>query len=792
MAQEVLQVKLTLDGKEYELGMKQAEKSTANFMDKVEYLGERLSVVLTAPLALAGFQGMKTAMNLEESFNKVEVAFGKAADSIKQFSETTVDAFGISQGAALDMSGTFGDMATSMGISQTEAAKMATSLVGLAGDLASFKNIPIAEAVTALNSVFTGETESLKMLGVVMTEVNLKAFALQKGITKKYETMTEAERVLLRYNFVLEKTRNAQGDYARTSDGATNATRTMQERFKEVTGDLMNQVLPIYTQLVLKVNDILKSVSELSPEMKQLIVIIGGIVGIAGPVMLAIAGISTAIGTLGAAALPIAGIVMGITTALALLFEHKAKIDSVAAATMSMEDATRKANLQIQTQTDKVQSLLEVLRNEKSTQEEVNKAKAELISISPKFQSALEGSKIDFEKLADATSDYVTELQKVARAEVLLEQQRKNIALQEQERLNPGASLSLLQKGEMFLKSGFGLGVLGNYASNVAVASNEIVNKLQETNKKIGKELQAIGKTITGTTTTDTGTGDTGIEGIGVGTQGDGVNKDAGTIQFGQKFLKGIQKMKDDVEIAYFDALKFVQNFKDSKLQGLTLEGFFVRQLLSGGTEVQFVGDGLPATFQKVEDNIIKGMEGRIQNIQNGIRNFSHKTISAYRQSIYDLTEEMEKELSKSVEQVFELGLESAALSIEGIFTQIFGGEFDWKQAAAGMLNGLASIMQELGKHMITLGMAKEAFKVALKDMFGGGVGLIVAGGALIAGAAAIRGYSNSISQRSTASSAGSGGSNFTAPTFNVQGSLVAKGTDLVAVINNTKNLYGA
>ena len=566
----------------------------------------------------------------------------------------------------------------------------------------------------------------------------------------------------------------------------------MQERFKEVTGDLMNQVLPIYTQLVLKVNDILKSVSELSPEMKQLIVIIGGIVGIAGPVMLAITGISAAIGTLGAAALPIAGIVMGITTALALLFEHKAKIDSVAAATMSMEDATRKANLQIQTQTDKVQSLLEVLRNEKSTQEEVNKAKAELISISPKFQSALEGSKIDFEKLADATSDYITELQKVARAEVLLEQQRKNIALQEQERLNPGASLSLLQKGSMILKGAFfdnktGLGILGDYVSGVAISSNEIVKKLQETNKKIGEELQAIGKTLTGTKTDEDGGGGGG----GGGTQGDGVNKDAGTIQFGQKFLKGIQKMKDDVEIAYFDALKFVQNFKDSKLQGLTLEGFFVRQLLSGGTEVQFVGDGLPATFQKVEDNIIKGMKGRIQNIQNGIRNFSHKTISAYRQSIYDLTEAMEKELSKSVEQVFELGLESAALSIEGIFTQIFGGEFDWKQAAAGMLNGLASIMQELGKHMITLGMAKEAFKVALKDMFGGGVGLIVAGGALIAGAAAIRGYSNSISQRSTASSAGSGGSNFTAPTFNVQGSLVAKGTDLVAVINNTKNLYG-
>lgn len=692
MAQEVLQVKLTLDGKEYELGMKQAEKSTANFMDKVEYLGERLSVVLTAPLALAGFQGMKTAMNLEESFNKVEVAFGKAADSVKQFSETTVDAFGISQGAALDMSGTFGDMATSMGISQTEAAKMATSLVGLAGDLASFKNIPIAEAVTALNSVFTGETESLKMLGVVMTEVNLKAFALQKGITKKYETMTEAERVLLRYNFVLEKTRNAQGDYARTSDGATNATRTMQERFKEVTGDLMNQVLPIYTQLVLKVNDILKSVSELSPEMKQLIVIIGGIVGIAGPVMLAISGITAAVATLGATFATALGWVGIIGAALASIYVFRNEILKVF---KEIELGFIKFNLRIYENLAKLPSAL----------------------LGDSFRKGLDVVKKD---LKDAEMDLFR------------------------------LSIKGSQSGFMAQELGYtGLG----------------------------------GKPAIGTT---------GIAGIGGGTQGDGVNKDAGTIQFGQKFLKGIQKMKDDVEIAYFDALKFVQNFKDSKLQGLTLEGFFVRQLLSGGTEVQFVGDGLPATFQKVEDNIIKGMEGRIQNIQNAIRNFTHKTISGYRQSMFDLTTAMEDELSKAIQKTFELGLDSAALALEGVFTQAFGGEFDWKQAAAGMLNGLASIMAELGKHMITLGIGKEAFQKSLESIFGGGKGLIIAGGALIAGAAAIRGYSNTLAKASTASSAGSGGSNFTAPTFNVQGSLVAKGTDLVAVINNTKNLYGA
>ena len=94
MAQEVLQVKLTLDGKEYELGMKQAEQRTRSFMDGFEAVGERLTLFATTTLALVATQGLKTAMSLEESFNKVEVSFGKAADGVKQFSETTVDAFG--------------------------------------------------------------------------------------------------------------------------------------------------------------------------------------------------------------------------------------------------------------------------------------------------------------------------------------------------------------------------------------------------------------------------------------------------------------------------------------------------------------------------------------------------------------------------------------------------------------------------------------------------------------------------------------------------------------------------
>jgi len=321
MSEERIHVRLVLDGREYETGLNRAGQATRNFSDTIQGVAEKLTLFATTTLALVGTQGIKTAMDLEESLNKVNVALGSAAKSIIDFSKTTTDTLGISQGAALDMAGTFGDMATGMGITQEQAAGMSKRLVQLAGDLASFKNIGIEQAQTALSSVFTGETESLKLLGVVMTEANLQAFALANGISKKVQQMTEAEKVSLRYAFVIDKTKNSHGDYARTADSATNATRTMQERFKEVTGEIMSTLLPAYTALVQGINAILKATSELNPQTKTLIAVIGGIVAIAGPVTLAVMGISSAFSTLSAAiyATPIVGWIAAAVTAITAL-----------------------------------------------------------------------------------------------------------------------------------------------------------------------------------------------------------------------------------------------------------------------------------------------------------------------------------------------------------------------------------------------------------------------------------------------------------------------------------------
>jgi hypothetical protein len=172
---------------------------------------------------------------------------------------------------------------------------MSKSLVGLSGDLASFKNIDIKQATTALNGVFTGETESLKMLGIVMTDVNLQQFALSQGISKTTQEMTQAEKVQLRYAYILQNTKNAQGDFARTSGGAANQMRIFTERLKEISQQIGAIVLPYFTKFINYINNLVKKFQELPDGVKKVIVIIGALVAAAAPLLLALGAISSAL-----------------------------------------------------------------------------------------------------------------------------------------------------------------------------------------------------------------------------------------------------------------------------------------------------------------------------------------------------------------------------------------------------------------------------------------------------------------------------------------------------------------
>ena len=250
---------------------------------KMQSVGNAMTVGITAPLAALGVASVKAASDYEENLNKVDVAFGSSAQSVKDWANTATESFGLSKNAALDAAALYGDMATSMGISQQAAADMSIQLTGLAGDLASFKNVSTDQAMNALKSVFTGETESLRNLGIVMTQTNLEDFASRQGLV--YSAMDESEKVTLRYQYVLEHTKNAQGDYERTAAGTAGTMRTFASEVENLKIALGEQLLPAITPVIHDMTEMVKEFGKLPPGVQQAIVKLALFAAAMGPVI---------------------------------------------------------------------------------------------------------------------------------------------------------------------------------------------------------------------------------------------------------------------------------------------------------------------------------------------------------------------------------------------------------------------------------------------------------------------------------------------------------------------------
>ena len=261
-----------------------AGKKISAVGDKVSALGSKMKW-LSAGAATA-FTGMfKAASDLNENLNKTEVVFGDLSEDVTAWSKTTLDSFGIAQSSALEMASYFGDMATSMGLTNEQAAEMGKQLVGRAGDMASFKNVSLDVAQTGLGAIFTGQAASLRRFGIVMTEANLEAYALANGFAKQYKEMSQAEQVMLRYQYVMEMTKNSAGDFANTSDGAANSVRVAKESLKEAAATLGEEVIPLAVPLIQNVTELIKGVNALDDGTKKMIVSTVGLVAVGAPVL---------------------------------------------------------------------------------------------------------------------------------------------------------------------------------------------------------------------------------------------------------------------------------------------------------------------------------------------------------------------------------------------------------------------------------------------------------------------------------------------------------------------------
>lgn len=323
--------------KDFSTGTQEAGEKISAFGDKVSALGSKLAWVSAG--ATAALTGMFTAASdLNENLNKTQVVFDDLSGSIEEWSKTTLQSYGIAQSSSLEMISLFGDMATSMGLTTEQAAEMGKELVGRAGDLASFKNISLETAQTGLSAIFTGQAQSLKQFGIVMTEANLEAYALAEGFTKQYKEMDQAEKVMLRYQYVMDMTKNSAGDFANTSDGAANSVRVAQESLKEAAATLGQEVIPLVLPLIQDVTTLIQGINAMDEGTKKLIVDGLAIAAVASPILSIGGKLITGIGWMAKTGLPaltsafgttetagtaamtgVAGSAAGLTTALGAL-----------------------------------------------------------------------------------------------------------------------------------------------------------------------------------------------------------------------------------------------------------------------------------------------------------------------------------------------------------------------------------------------------------------------------------------------------------------------------------------
>lgn len=226
-----------------------------------------------------GASCIKLGSDLAEVQNVVDVAFPKMREQVNSFAKNAIEQFGLSQTVAKKYMGTFGAMSKAFGFAENEAEKMSETLTGLAGDVASFYNISSDEAYTKLKSVYTGETETLKELGVVMTQNALDNYAMANGYDKTTSAMTEQEKVALRYQFVLDQLKLASGDFIRTQDGWANQTRVLNLRWQEFKATIGQGLINIFTPIIKLINALIAKLQVLANAFKSFTTMIFGDAG---------------------------------------------------------------------------------------------------------------------------------------------------------------------------------------------------------------------------------------------------------------------------------------------------------------------------------------------------------------------------------------------------------------------------------------------------------------------------------------------------------------------------------
>lgn len=288
MTLEKLQVIIEAQTKAYYEELKKVQQQTKSATSAVEAqtnkiksafskIGKAVGLALSVTAIISfGKSCIELGSTLSEVQNVVDVTFGAMSETINRFARDALEEFGLSETSAKRYTSTMGAMLKSMGFTTQAAADMSMEMTGLAADMASFYNLDSETAFEKIRSGISGETEPLKQLGINMSVANLEAFALSQGITKAYNAMTQQEQAMLRYNYLMQATADAQGDFARTSDGWANQVRVLTERFNALKAAIGQGLIAVLTPVIKVLNNLLAKILTVTDAFSNFIAKITG------------------------------------------------------------------------------------------------------------------------------------------------------------------------------------------------------------------------------------------------------------------------------------------------------------------------------------------------------------------------------------------------------------------------------------------------------------------------------------------------------------------------------------
>lgn len=274
---------------------KMTEGQLSQLGDIAGEAGKKMSLFVTMPIMGSFYKMIDAASDLSETMNKVDVVFGDSAASVKQFGMDAAQSLGMSKQTALEAAGTFGNLFTSMGLAADQSAEMSTEIVTLAADLASFNNIDPTVALEKLRAGLVGEVEPLRTLGVNLSAAAVEIKAVEMGLISQGEELNAAAKAQASYALILEQTTNAQGDFARTSDGLANSTRIMKAEIGDAFASMGENLLPVALSLTKEFTGLIGVFTDMDPAAQKMVLGMMAIAAATGPALIGISKLITAI-----------------------------------------------------------------------------------------------------------------------------------------------------------------------------------------------------------------------------------------------------------------------------------------------------------------------------------------------------------------------------------------------------------------------------------------------------------------------------------------------------------------